>query len=208
MCWESREEGGGGKGGYWSVKQFFKQVRSLFSFFFFFFFPLVSQTSIYQHMKEIDYKRNTQSVRRWGWSNCRVSKHSRRAWFPTAYSPDLTIKDPGKRCWSLPFPCSHTRNLLGYGWKELKQLLAKATVLFPQVWLCWNPSQNVSEGVNLELLLNKVFVNRRLRLWQKGSWDRPVVGFGLGSSFKTGFVISSCDLILCTCFVVTRVLFT
>lgn len=63
------------------------------------------------------------------------------------------------------------------------------------------------ERVNLALVLNKVFVNQRLWLWQKDSWDRSVVEFGLGSSFKTGFFFSSYDLILCTCFVVTRFLF-
>lgn len=57
--------------------------RSLFSFFFTF-FPLDSQTAtIYQRMKEIDYKRNIQSTRRWGWSHCRHSKHARTPWFST-----------------------------------------------------------------------------------------------------------------------------
>lgn len=149
MCWEAREEGGGEKGGCWSVKQFFIQVRSLFFFLFFliFFFPLDSQTtSIYQRVKEIDYKRNIHSITRWGWSHHRLSKHARTARFSTAYSLDLTIKGPRKRCWSLPLPCNHTslgaqheKNLLRYGWREL----AIATVLFPQVFLCWNPLLNV-----------------------------------------------------------------
>lgn len=48
----------------------------------------------------------------------------------------------------------------------------------------WNQSLNVGEGVNL--VLNKVFVNKRFWLWLKGSWDRLVVEFGLASSFKMG----------------------
>lgn len=55
-------------------------------------FPLDSQTTfIYQCRKEIDYKRNSQSVKRRSWSHYRISKHARTAWFSTAYSLDLTI---------------------------------------------------------------------------------------------------------------------
>lgn len=51
----------------------------------------------------------------------------------------------------------------------------------------WNQSLNVGEGVNL--LLNKVFVNKRFWLWLKGSRGKLVAGCSLGSSFKMGVVL-------------------
>lgn len=129
----------------------------------------------------------------------------------TALTSRSRIPDGG---WSLPLPCNSSslraqdeRSLWEYRWRQLKQLVAKATVLFPQVWLCWNPSLTVNKRLNLALALNKVLLHRRLLLWQKGSWEEPVVWFGLGSLFKKSFFSSSYVVGLCICFAVTGVLF-
>lgn len=70
--------------------------------FFYIFFPIDFQTaSIYQCMKEIDYKRKIQSTRRWGWSHCRHSKHARTPWFSTALISQS--KTPERASNSCPF---------------------------------------------------------------------------------------------------------